>query len=169
MGDAKRMIQELRQDKQTMKEEHDKALAKLQDEIKTLKENEIIQSSNDEILRAQMEQFKFVSKVSSIPGVSEDFFHRPEVLPYSTNIIKNPMWFGKILYNVSRDKYNNWDEFVSDCRLVFTNAVEETSQIIATTREEFFQRPLKTKLGDIQRMQTQFENYIKERESTSSN
>merc|ERR1712146_640072 len=87
------MITSLNTRLESEQQEHEKALAGLQTEIKTLKENEIIQSSNDEILRAQMEQFKFVSKVSSIPGVSEDFFHRPEVLPYSTNTIKNPMWF----------------------------------------------------------------------------
>merc|ERR1712146_845494 len=117
-------------------QEHEKALAGLQTEIKTLKENETSQSSNDEVLRAQKEQFKFVCKVLSIPGVLEYLFHRPRVFPNSTNTIKNPMWFGKIMKKISHDKYNNWDEFVSDCRLVFTNAVEETSQNIAKIREE---------------------------------
>merc|ERR1712146_706206 len=70
--EADRMIQELRQDKERMKnekeeadqkirslnarleseqQEHEKALAGLQTEIKTLKENETSQSSNDEVLR----------------------------------------------------------------------------------------------------------------------
>merc|ERR1712146_195238 len=146
-------------------QEHEKALAGLQTEIKTLKENETSQSSNDEVLRAQKEQFKFVCKVLSIPGVSEYLFHRPKVFPNSTNTIKNPMWFGKIMNKFSRDRYNNWDEFVSDCRLVFTNAIEETSQNIAKIRDEILQRPLKTKLGDIQRMQAKVEEYIKKRES----
>merc|ERR1712146_88736 len=163
--EADQKIRSLNARLESEQQEHEKALAGLQTEIKTLKENETSQSSNDEVLQAQKEQFKFVCKVLSIPGVSEYLFHRPRVFPNSTNTIKNPMWFGKIMNKFSRDRYNNWDEFVSDCRLVFTNAIEETSQNIAKIRDEILQRPLKTKLGDIQRMQAKVEEYIKKRES----
>merc|ERR1712146_473290 len=141
--EADRMIQELRQDKERMKnekeeadqkirslnarleseqQEHEKALAGLQTEIKTLKENETSQSSNDEVLRAQNEQFAFVGKVLSIPGAVEIFYSSPLNLVHYADTIENPMWFSKIMENISSDKYNDWDQFVSDCRLVFTNA-----------------------------------------------
>merc|ERR1712146_61375 len=169
--EADRMIQELRQDKERMKnekeeadqkirslnarleseqQEHEKALAGLQTEIKTLKENETSQSSNDEVLRAQNEQFAFVGKVLSIPGAVEIFYSSPLNLVHYADTIENPMWFSKIMENISSDEYNDWDQFVSDCRLVFTNALQYNCKYFP---------------GDVKRfeqMQANVEEYIKE-------
>merc|ERR1712146_225275 len=100
--ESDRKYQDLRQDKQTMKEEHDKALAKLQDEIKTLKENETIQSSNDEILRAQMEQFKFVHKILSDVMIKEklvDYYY------HTNTTINHHMWFDRIFKKILNNRY----------------------------------------------------------------
>ena len=65
------------------------------------------------------------------------------------------MWFGKIMNKFSRDRYNNWDEFVSDCRLVFTNA------LVYNERYPDF-------VKEVEQMQAKVEEYIKGCESTSS-
>merc|ERR1712146_582386 len=160
------MITSLNTRLESEQQEHEKALAGLQTEIKTLKENETSQSSNDEVLRAQKEQFEFVVKaqneqfefvgnVLSIPGVVEDFYKSPIRLPNYTKTINNPMWFGKIMKNVSSIEYNDWDEFVSDCRLVFANALVYNEKYPDIVK-------------NIERIQAKVEEYIQERESTSS-
>merc|ERR1712146_331118 len=149
------MITSLNTRLESEQQEHEKALAGLQTEIKTLKENETSQSSNDEVLRAQKEQFEFVVNVLSIPGVVEDFYKSPIRLPNYTKTINNPMWFGKIMKNVSSIEYNDWDEFVSDCRLVFANALVYNEKYPDIVK-------------NIERIQAKVEEYIQERESTSS-
>merc|ERR1712146_768878 len=152
------MITSLNTRLESEQQEHEKALAGLQTEIKTLKENETSQSSNDEVLRAQKEQFEFVGKVLSIDGVIKNFYSNPMrlKLPNYTDTIENPMWFGKIMENILSNEYNNWDQFVSDCRLVFTNVLVYTG--------EYFPGDVKI----FERMQAKVEEYIQERESTSS-
>merc|ERR1712146_540035 len=166
---------ELKRAKEAMKKEYTEALATKQLEIDNLKTaNETIQNEKEESdqkirsLNARLESEQqehekalagLQTEIKTLKENETSQSSNDEVLQAQKEQFK---FVCKVLSipGVSEYLFHRPKVFPNS-----TNAIEETSQNIAKIRDEILQRPLKTKLGDIQRMQAKVEEYIKKRES----